>query len=192
MPKEAILTMRVVVTLACLVGVPTIALVGIPHADNGPAALGVVSRSNNRHVTGATTKRSSSQRQLSVDKRAHGSGGQSPHPTGTITDVFTDLQSPNNETQVDPATFHAQTVPDPLTRHLQRLQELGASYYRLECAPNAVADFAFHCRLAGVDEPFVSNGATPTLAVEQVIRAIEVWKQTPASPRESAKSVYLR
>jgi hypothetical protein len=93
---------------------------------------------------------------------------------------------------VNPAAFETREASDTLTQQLQRLQELCASYYRLECSPNAIADFAFHCRLSGVAEPFAATASTPTAAVSEVIRAIEAWRAHPPETSTHATSVYQR
>jgi hypothetical protein len=126
-------------------------------------------------------------------------------PTGTIHEVSVDPApaqnspaqiEPRHESQfashVNPAAFEARAATDTLTLQLQRLQELGASYYRLECSPNAVADFVFHCRLSGVAEHFSATASTPTAAVSEVIRAIEAWRAHPPETRTHATSVYQR
>lgn len=196
MPRNAILTLRVVVTLACLVGVPVVALVGIPSVHSSSGQFGVSAEQPMRPSPRAATSHRSQSPGNRPTSSATPATVADPMPTGTIKEISaessTSHSAGHSAAEVDPATFEATATHDPLTQRLQRLQELGASYYRLECSPNAVADFAFHCRLAGVEQPFAATAATPTAAVDSVIRAIEEWRVRPQEAKTHASSVYQR
>jgi hypothetical protein len=182
MPRNAILTLRVVVTLACLVGVPVVALVGIPSVHQGSGEFGVSAEQPMRTPPRAAAAHGAPSPENRPVSDSTSATLSDPLPTGTINDISVDhspAQSspaqiePHDERQfasrVNPAAFEARAATDMLTQQLQRLQELGVSYYRLECSPNAVADFAFHCRLSGVAEPFSATASTPTTAVSEVM-----------------------
>jgi len=200
MPQNAILTLRVVVTLACLVGVPVVALVGIPSERTGGGQFGVTAEQPERTPARTTISHRSQSPGMRPSSSATRSTVADPPPSGTIKEISADTSPVYSEghgegrsaAEVNPATFEAAAVPDPLTQQLQQLQELGASYYRLECSPNAVADFAFHCRLAGVEQPFAATASTPTAAVDAVIRAIETWRMHPPEAKTRVTSIYQR
>jgi hypothetical protein len=210
MPRNAILTLRVVVTLACLVGVPVVALVGVPSVHQGSGKFGVSAEQPMRTPPRAATAHGAPSPGNRPVSDLNSAALSDPLPKGTIHEISVDhspvqnspVQSPpaqiepHDERQfasrVNPAAFEARAASDTLTQQLQRLQELGASYYRLECSPNAVADYAFHCRIAGVDQPFAATASTPTAAVSEVIRAIEAWRAHPPETRTHATSVYQR
>lgn len=68
----------------------------------------------------------------------------------------------------------------------QRLQELGATYYRLESWGSGRPLFRFQCRMAimgssGLTRQFEATDQDPAQAMRQVLNQIEAWKQTPAN-----------
>jgi hypothetical protein len=179
MTKEPFPILRGLITLACLVGVPTVALVGIrsdkPAAASGPA--------------------------MSASKAPSEppSTWQPAVPTATIRNIAAAGDSAAGDSRLDEARpagsrgdSRDEAAPELMTRQFQRLRALGASYYRLESAPDATADFWFHCRVAGIARPFEATNPVATNAIAQVLAEIEAFGDGRAATAASQTSVYRR
>jgi hypothetical protein len=184
MTKEPIQILRGMVTLVCLVGVPAIALVGI-RAEKPAAA------------NGRPTSPPESSSQLPSSNRA---STQPPAvPTATIRTIAAAGDSPVDDSRAadelaatSRAEFHDRPAPDLMTQQFQRLQALGATYYRLEIAPDSAPDFWFHCRVAGIDRPFGAADAVATNAIAQVLAEIEALGDRRTTTAASPSSAYRR
>lgn len=181
--REPYLVVRAAVTLGCLLGVPAVALVG---------ARG------ERPTVGRET--APPQKKTSADPRP-GREGQSidaqgtaenHHPAGVVENLPTATIRNVSAVESNAAPAATTAPPDLMTRQLARLQELGATYYRLESAPNSTADFAFHCRVAGVEHPFQAADPVATNAIAQVLARIEALRDRRESTAASPSSVYRR
>ena len=69
----------------------------------------------------------------------------------------------------------------------KRLQQLGATYYRLESWGNGQPLFRFQCRMAivgstGLTRQFEATHQDPAEAMRQVLRQIEVWQESQRTP----------
>jgi hypothetical protein len=199
MPNQSILILRVAVTLSCLVGVPAIALMGIRSAE---------STSSHRDASAAET----SGRQAGGDGGASGSRRAVDRPTlaqraaatdatpsdlapnATIREVAIDAALPVGATDVDEAAYVEPAGGDRLAQRLHRLQQLGATYHRLESSPSAAAEFHFHCRVAGFERAFEAIDPVAANAVGRVVREVEAARRDSARTRASKEpaSVYLR
>lgn len=182
MSNESILLLRGVVTLACLVGVPAVALVGV--SGERPSAV--------REAATPTAKvpRQASER----DRPSRGTHAVAKNPSVVNSAPNPPTATIRNVTAAEPLAASAAiaAAPDLMTRQLARLQELGATYYRLESAPHSAADFSFHCRVAGVERPFEAADPVATNAIAQVLSQIEALGERRESTAAAPASVYRR
>lgn len=70
------------------------------------------------------------------------------------------------------ATSAPVRAADSMLELLAKIQERGATYFRLECIPGAEQPYVFHCRVGGRRQPIEATGKTPIAVVEAVFRAI--------------------
>jgi hypothetical protein len=106
------------------------------------------------------------------------------------------VAKPATAVSASPARSHATS---DVNRRIQqakvRLQDLGASYMLLEAAGDQERVFHFHCRMpVGESQayflPFDATGDDPAATMEQVVLAVEEWRnpvrevQTAERPRQ--------
>lgn len=206
MPNQTILMLRVAVTLACLVGVPAVALVGIPTAEStARSPLDKADTTRTPPVRGAE-RSGLPQASVGAERSAPPDVSATPDapattPRATIRDISAAEPAAPGPPTVNAAGYEqpvaASDPPavDSMTESLQRLQQLGAVYYRLESSPRAAAEFRFHCRVAGFERPFEAVDPVAANAVASVVREIEAARQTepqPSAGSDARTSVYLR
>ncbi|MEX2185733.1 MAG: hypothetical protein WD875_03020 [Pirellulales bacterium] len=188
MPNKSILILRVVVTLACLVGVPAVALMGIRN----PAPTG--SRRTSVDAEGSAAQRATGRPAATQRAGPTDFAPRNPAPSATIRDIAVDTAPRLPSTDVHAVTYVAPETAggDRLAIQLQRLQQLGATYYRLESSPSAAAEFRFHCRISGIEQPFEATSPTAAAAVGQVLHAVEQARRAGAAKNDQPVSVYAR
>lgn len=182
MSNESILLLRGAVTLACLVGVPAVALVGV--SGERPTATREAATPETNGPRQAPEREQPTPDAHAVGKKPSTAGTAPNLPTATI----------RNVTAAEPfaASAAIASAPDLMTRQLARLQELGATYYRLESAPHSAADFSFHCRVAGIERPFEAADPVAANAIAQVLAEIEAVGERRESMAATPASVYRR
>jgi hypothetical protein len=196
MPKP-ILMLRVAVTLSCLVGVPAVALVGIRNAESNAPQRTVYAKQSAKlsmedaraGVAADTTS------QHYVDQRRKGDNGSGElTPGASIRDVTVDSSTAPEPNVVNTAGYDVPSTAaaDPLAECLQRLQQFGVVYYRLESSPQAAAEFRFHCRVVGFEQPFEAVDPVAAKAVDRVLREVEAARQRLPPRYERPASAYAR
>ena len=201
MPNQTILMLRVAVTLACLVGVPAVALVGIPTAE--PTARSPLDHADTTRTPSVRdAERRGSPRASVGGERPLPPDAPAATPRATIRDISA-AESLAEPVAPGPPTVNAAGYEQPvatsdppavdsMTVSLQRLQQLGAVYYRLESSPRAAAEFRFHCRVAGFERPFEAVDPVAAHAVARVVREIEAARRGFSDDVGTPRSVYAR
>lgn len=199
MPHKPMLLLRVAVTLSCLVGVPTVALVGIRHADStAPRHRPIVAGPTDSTEVVAGQEGERLRREPAHTRRAVEvpTVGGPIAASAAIGEADVDAPRGPRTTEIDAAGYEAPlpATADLLAQQLARLQQLGATYYRLESSPRAAAEFRFHCRVAGFERAFEAVDATAAGAVGRVARDVEaaLRDSTSKAAAKQPASVYLR
>jgi hypothetical protein len=214
MSHEPTMIFRGLATLVCLVGVPTVALVGIAGdgasawTSGGSRLHSVTGEPSIRlRATDTQARQAATHRARAVPKTVAAAPllaereslpAEKADARGNRHDVAT-TEPPEMARQPKRAHEYSNAEPtsDLMTRQLSRLQDLGATYYRLESAPHSVADFSFHCRVTGVARAFEASDPEATSAIAQVLAQIEAYaaasssSQTPATAA-APSSIYRR
>ncbi len=198
MPNNLFLILRVVVTLSCLVGVPTVALIGIRSGESTATQRGVSPNGQTNDPRDVSAANAADRETVGRGEIAEPSNTT---PRATIRDVAVDATSIARTGDlggdVNAAEFVTPAVAagDPLARQFERLRELGATYHRLESSPRAATEFRFHCRVAGFGRAFEAVDPVAANAVGRVLRDVEAAvrkSSTHARLEEPTTSVYVR
>jgi hypothetical protein len=161
MQSSAAVTVRALVMLACVVGIPVLAMSGTSWSEvlkkfqnfRWPAILNLASAS---------------------PTAAQGEGPRLPPPS-----------LKNSPGPCRPATEaarpHAADVGTGFRDIQDRLQELGATYYLLESWGNEQQLYRFYCKVAVAGSAdythcFEAIHADPLQAMTQVLRQVETWR----------------
>jgi hypothetical protein len=162
MSYEPTMIVRGLATLACLVGVPTIALVGI--AGDGGSSVWKSAEAKTSAGLEEPVRRLRAANDAPFQPAAH--HAQAIPKALPVTPAMA----------IEERGLAAPSVPatqDLMNQQFTRLQDLGATYYRLEGAPQSTADFFFHCRVAGVAQAFEASDRVATNAIADVLSQIE-------------------
>jgi hypothetical protein len=199
---RTVIAIRIAITLACLVGVPTVALVGIgAHHDARRER-----ESKPLHRVPSTSETHPAAVGRGTEPRMHDAAphwyeqqreARSSRPSATLLDaraLDTDANNASDRPQaggVRKATYDAAASPDRLTEQLQRLQALGATYSRLESSADATG-YTFHCRIAGAERAFEAADPVASAAVDRVLQDVELWHDHHAAEKGLPPTVYRR
>jgi hypothetical protein len=153
---------RGLATLACLVGVPTLALVGIA-GDGGSSVW----------------KSAEAKTSVGLEepvRRLRAADDHPLHPAAHHAQAISKALPVTPALAIEERELAAPSVSatqDLMNQQFTRLQELGATYYRLEGAPQSTADFFFYCRVAGIAQAFEASDRVATNAIADVLSQIE-------------------
>jgi hypothetical protein len=190
---------RVAITLVCLVVVPILALVGWGDRDNAAPAH------RHAHAKSAAIVAGTAPMNAKVDGAPFSEIAVS-RPAEQPPDAR--LHVPSRDRLVRPAAFskdesHAreagsagtnvvETGQDRMQALFERLQHLGATYYKLETAA-AGNRYWFQCKLADAAAPFEAGDRLPLLAIERVVGEVEAFRgQSTAQARTSLHPQTIR
>jgi hypothetical protein len=158
------MVLRVLVVVVCLVTMPIIALLGV-----GPS-LELVRSMRNR-LLGQNDRTPLTVTEPRAWRR--------PSPAPPVVEAAQTTQKPPNVyAPVTPVRQASHAVEGDRFRQIQaRLQQLGATYYRLETlslADSSTPIYVFHCSLAGRRvAAFQATANDPIAAMQQVLSEVE-------------------
>ena len=195
MQSSAAVAVRALIMLACVVGIPALALSGTSWSEmlkklqdfRWPAILNPASASLRRRRRGpaasahgsATLPQAASAASrvpLSGQPRSGTIGRRSRRLQAGRSAAFRAVATPPATARAAPATA------DPFHAIQDRLRQLGATYYLLESWGNQQQLYRFYCKMAvggsaDYTRCFEATDAEPLQAMVQVLRQVETWSE---------------
>jgi hypothetical protein len=186
MQSSAVVAVRALVMLACVVGIPYLAVSGTSWSEIAkkfqnfrlPAILTSIAASNNDSADDSSPAPPNDAGVPPVF-----SDGPQNNPTGVPT--VSPVAAPHSDPVASPkpSTLSANDSASLSSDDIQqRLQHLGATYYLLEKWGNNDQLYRFYCQVAAgrsadYTHYFEAVDADPLQAMLQVLRRVESWRQ---------------
>lgn len=181
MQSPATTFFRASVILACLVAIPSLAVVGgkLPK----PIQRWVGTRASAGEAGIATPSKSPPVEMEGGVPPCHDSRGfvRSPQYPGETTMASWPGQATNRVAEQGEQGVPARQEADPLLELQQRLRQLGSTYYRLESWGNRRELYRFQCRVGIGGDPtftrcFEATDDDPHKAMRHVLGQVERWR----------------
>ncbi len=190
MQSSAAVAGRALIMLACVVGIPALALSGTSWSEmlkklqdfHWPAILNPASASSSASLNDAPRFTSAMPVAAALPGQPAAPMPSTVVPAGYQTPAGSDASLPPAVNVAGPITTTEAPAPsDPFRSIPDRLRQLGATYYLLESWGSEPQMYRFYCKMAmggnaDYTRYFEAADADPLQAMVQVLQQVETWR----------------